>query len=129
MDLRAERIHGCANGGPAPSEVFAKNAAGAPELGLVVVEVGRSRVTKQLDSATKAIQMRTFSEFLQDYPDYAATSVLDDLRTGEFACLDESGQVYLDYTGSGLYAASQLREHIELLDRHVFGNPHSASRS
>ena len=73
--------------------------------------------------------MRTFSKFLQDYPDYPATSVLDDLRASEFASLDDLSQVYLDYTGAGLYTASQLREHMELLDRHVFGNPHSASPS
>ena len=35
--------------------------------------------------------------------------------------------VYLDYTGGGLYAASQLREHEAMLSGHVFGNPHSAS--
>jgi molybdenum cofactor sulfurtransferase len=73
--------------------------------------------------------MRTFSKFLQNYPAYSATSELDDLRANEFARLDGSGQVYLDYTGSGLYTASQLREHTELLDTHVFGNPHSASPS
>ena len=36
-----------------------------------------------------------------------------------------AGQVYLDYTGGGLYAESQLRAHHELLSRGVFGNPHS----
>jgi len=39
------------------------------------------------------------------------------------------GHVYLDFTGAGLYAASHVREHGELLERHVFGNPHSASPS
>ncbi len=34
-------------------------------------------------------------------------------------------QVYLDYTGGGLYAESQLRAHMEQLGEHVFGNPHS----
>ncbi|RMF02408.1 MAG: aminotransferase class V-fold PLP-dependent enzyme, partial [Chloroflexi bacterium] len=38
---------------------------------------------------------------------------------------DRQGQVYLDYTGGGLYADSQLREHISLLSNGVFGNPHS----
>ena len=33
--------------------------------------------------------------------------------------------MYLDYTGGGLYAESQLREHMRLLERGVFGNPHS----
>jgi selenocysteine lyase/cysteine desulfurase len=47
------------------------------------------------------------------------------LRAEEFSRLDEQGQVYLDYTGGGLYAASQVRRHGEALLRGVFGNPHS----
>ena len=33
--------------------------------------------------------------------------------------------MYLDYTGAGVYAESQLREHMGLLESGVFGNPHS----
>ncbi len=47
------------------------------------------------------------------------------LRSSEFGRLDEGGHVYLDYTGSGLYASSQLRRHEAFLERHVLGNPHS----
>ncbi|HMB81083.1 MAG TPA: aminotransferase class V-fold PLP-dependent enzyme, partial [Vicinamibacterales bacterium] len=53
------------------------------------------------------------------------TTVLDELRSSDFARLDAGGHVYLDYTGAGLYADSQLREHLELLRQNVFGNPHS----
>jgi molybdenum cofactor sulfurtransferase len=52
-------------------------------------------------------------------------SPLEELRKRDFARLDAAGQVYLDYTGAGLYADSQLTEHLELLRRDVFGNPHS----
>jgi selenocysteine lyase/cysteine desulfurase len=55
------------------------------------------------------------------------TSPLGELRATEFARLDASGQVYLDYTGAGLYAESQLAEHLALLRGGVFGNPHSLS--
>jgi molybdenum cofactor sulfurtransferase len=55
----------------------------------------------------------------------ADTAVLDALRRSEYARLDAGGHVYLDYTGAGLYADSQLSEHLELLRRNVFGNPHS----
>ena len=51
----------------------------------------------------------------------------ESLRNREFRRLDESDQVYLDYTGSGLYAESQLRRQEEFLRRHVLGNPHSES--
>jgi molybdenum cofactor sulfurtransferase len=63
--------------------------------------------------------------FQQSYPTFAATHVLDELRASEYARLDEQGQIYLDYTGGGLYAESQLRAHMALLSRNVFGNPHS----
>lgn len=63
--------------------------------------------------------------FRRAHPSYADTIVLDELRRTEFARLDSGGDVYLDYTGAGLYADSQLREHLELLRNNVFGNPHS----
>lgn len=49
----------------------------------------------------------------------------EELRAREFARLDEGGHVYLDYTGSGLYADCQVRDHDEFLEHHVLGNPHS----
>jgi len=59
------------------------------------------------------------------YPAYAGTAVLDDLRARDYTRLDETGHVYLDYTGGGLYAESQLARHRDLLAGAVFGNPHS----
>jgi selenocysteine lyase/cysteine desulfurase len=55
----------------------------------------------------------------------AESAKLAELRRSEYARLDAGGHVYLDYTGAGLYAESQLREHLELLRSSVFGNPHS----
>jgi selenocysteine lyase/cysteine desulfurase len=51
----------------------------------------------------------------------------DDLRRREFSRLDLSNHAYLDYTGSALYAESQVRKHHELLASGIFGNPHSDS--
>ena len=56
-------------------------------------------------------------------PDLART--FEELRAKEFSRLDECGYVYLDYTGSALYAESHLRDHQEFLEHHVLGNPHS----
>lgn len=47
------------------------------------------------------------------------------LRATDYARLDRLGHVYLDYTGGGLYAESQLERHHKLLSEGVFGNPHS----
>ncbi len=49
------------------------------------------------------------------------------LRAREFARLDELDQAYLDHTGGGLYAASQVTEHHRLLHDRLLGNPHSVS--
>jgi molybdenum cofactor sulfurtransferase len=68
-----------------------------------------------------------FERFLIDFPDYRSTEALDRLRAAEYAHLDESGHTYLDYTGAGLYSASQLREHSQWLSSGLFGNPHSGS--
>ena len=65
--------------------------------------------------------------FRQAYPAFESTSILDHLRATEYTRLDELEHTYLDYTGGGLYADLQLREHFELLRHHVFGNPHSQS--
>ena len=61
------------------------------------------------------------------HPRYAETAVLDELRRTDYARLDAGGHVYLDYTGAGLYADSQLSEHLALLRGGVFGNPHSVN--
>jgi molybdenum cofactor sulfurtransferase len=65
--------------------------------------------------------------FLKSYPTYPTTHLIDDLRATEYARLDAGGHIYLDYTGGGLYAESQLRRHNRLLAEHVFGNPHSGN--
>jgi molybdenum cofactor sulfurtransferase len=71
----------------------------------------------QMDSA--------FEVFRQAYPDFDSTRKLDELRAIEYARLDRHKHIYLDYTGGGLYAESQLRDHMALLSDGVFGNPHS----
>jgi len=63
--------------------------------------------------------------FKQAHPAFESTQTLDDLRAQDYARLDEQGHIYLDYTGGGLYAESQLRQHMALLCNGVFGNPHS----
>jgi len=70
-----------------------------------------------------------FVAFLKSYPTYPTTHIIDDLRAAEYARLDLGGHIYLDYTGGGLYADSQLRRHHHLLSEHIFGNPHSSNPS
>lgn len=66
-------------------------------------------------------------DFLRRYPSYPQTKALDDLRSRDYARLDKTGQIYLDYTGGGVYGESQLQAHFELLRQNVYGNPHSTN--
>lgn len=66
-----------------------------------------------------------YEAFLSDFPAYKQTLALDDLRQTDYARLDRNQQVYLDYTGGGLYAKSQLEQHFQMLEDGVWGNPHS----
>jgi molybdenum cofactor sulfurtransferase len=71
-----------------------------------------------------AEEPHALSFFLRRHAEFDA-SRLDRLRATEYARLDAQRQIYLDYTGGGLYAESQLSDHLDLLRHTVLGNPHS----
>ncbi len=68
-----------------------------------------------------------FTQFLKAYPSYPSTEGIDQLRATDYARLDLDGHVYLDYTGGGIYAESQIRKHLKVLTENIFGNPHSSN--
>ena len=68
-----------------------------------------------------------YAEFLKKYPAYASTLHIDKLRAEDYRRLDQAGHVYLDYTGAGIYAESQVRKHQQILLENTFGNPHSSN--
>ncbi len=68
-----------------------------------------------------------FDAFLKAYPAYPSTKSIDALRKTEYSRLDRDEHIYLDYTGGGIYAESQLKKHHELLSKNVYGNPHSTN--
>ncbi len=68
-----------------------------------------------------------YQAFLKAWPSYRQTESIDRLRRAEYSRLDTAEHIYLDYTGGGLYADSQLRLHQKLLAENVFGNPHSGN--
>jgi hypothetical protein len=63
--------------------------------------------------------------FAARFPEFDPDDRFATLRRLEYGRLDADDQVYLDYTGGGLHAASQLDAHIDLLRKAVLGNPHS----
>ena len=68
-----------------------------------------------------------FINFLKRFPTYPTTQFIDKLRASEYARLDLTEHIYLDYTGGGLYAESQIRKHHQMLSENVYGNPHSSN--
>src|SRR5210317_2391575 len=70
-----------------------------------------------------------YSAFIESHPSFNQTALLDEWRETQYNRLDANGQIYLDYTGGGLYSEMQLCEHMELLRTSVLGNPHSANPS
>ena len=68
-----------------------------------------------------------YEAFLAAYPTYKNTALLDEWRATEYSRLDDQQQIYLDYTGGGLYGNSQLQQHMTMLQNSVLGNPHSAN--
>ncbi len=66
-----------------------------------------------------------YADFLIRFPGYGDPPPVDCLRREEYGRLDRLGHVYLDYTGGGLYAESQIAKHRALLAERVLGNPHS----
>jgi selenocysteine lyase/cysteine desulfurase len=74
-------------------------------------------------------EQTAYGDFLRSHTEYSATIPLDELRATEYSRLDRDQQVYLDYTGAGLYGESQVREYASRLSQLVLGNPHSANLS
>ncbi|MCC6801660.1 MAG: aminotransferase class V-fold PLP-dependent enzyme [Anaerolineae bacterium] len=70
--------------------------------------------------------MRAETAFKARHPEIDFDA-LHELRRTEYARLDRDGHIYLDYTGGGLYAESQLQVHMQLLSNGVYGNPHSGN--
>ncbi len=83
-----------------------------------------SILSSRADGAAEPV---AYAAFLKAHPEYDRTNAVDALRASDYRRLDAGRHVYLDYTGGGLHAESQVRDHGDLLNRHVFGNPHSAN--
>ena len=86
-----------------------------------------TRVPEPAEGFEPAGRDEAEAAFMDATPAFRETAVVDDLRASEYGRLDAHGDVYLDYTGGSLYAASQVEEHLELLRDAVYGNPHSVN--
>ncbi|MBT5794141.1 MAG: hypothetical protein HOI10_04665, partial [Deltaproteobacteria bacterium] len=63
-----------------------------------------NQTEKHVDNSYVAAGLNSaYEEFLSAHPEYAETALLDECRKTEYGRLDENRQIYLDYTGGGLY--------------------------
>lgn len=86
-----------------------------------------SRSPERLHELREQALEKAHLAFLEAYPRWSSTALLDTLRTQEFGRLDQQQHIYLDYTGGGLYGESQVKKHCDFLLGHVLGNPHSTN--
>ncbi|KAJ7099316.1 pyridoxal phosphate-dependent transferase [Mycena belliarum] len=77
-----------------------------------------------LDEAAIAYQ-----EFLEVFPEYRLTWIVDALRRSDYGRLEASGETYVDYMGGAIYSEGLVRAHTEFLTRSLLGNTHSISTS
>jgi selenocysteine lyase/cysteine desulfurase len=92
----------------------------------VLPEIGRdARQLEAVHHYTLAGLDAAERDFLAACPGFDPAGTFPTLRRREYGRLDAAGHVYLDYTGGGLHAASQVDAHAELLRSQVLGNPHS----
>jgi selenocysteine lyase/cysteine desulfurase len=82
-------------------------------------------ITTRPSTSRLATLEQAQAAFQQRYPVFTTTHLLDKLRATDYARLDSQEQVYLDYTGGGLYAERQVHAHLAQLCEQVLGNPHS----
>jgi molybdenum cofactor sulfurtransferase len=83
--------------------------------------------TPVLKSEDALIMEEKQEQFRGMFPDYKKTAALDEIRRKDYSRLDDHRHVYLDYTGAGLYAESQVVKHQQLLLADAYGNPHSTN--
>jgi len=61
--------------------------------------------------------------------DVSLERFFNSVREKQYATLDESGHVYLDYTGGNIYPQCLVEMHHQFLQNAVYGNPHSTNPS
>lgn len=68
-----------------------------------------------------------YSAFLQAYPEYQSTWIIDTLRRSDLARIDRAGETYVDYMGGAQHPESLVRVHSDFLTQTIMGNTHSVS--
>ncbi|KAH8110424.1 PLP-dependent transferase [Phellopilus nigrolimitatus] len=66
-----------------------------------------------------------FDTFLNTYPEYQQTWIVDSLRRSDYTRLIRTDETYVDYMGGCLFPESLVQIHSDFLSRNIMGNTHS----
>jgi hypothetical protein len=83
-------------------------------------------ISAQNDTLPRGLA-EAYESFLQTFPEYRLTWILDTLRRTDYSRLTSSGETYVDYMGGSLYPQSLIQCHSTFLSQSVMGNTHSIS--
>jgi molybdenum cofactor sulfurtransferase len=75
----------------------------------------------------RSVYKSDYTAFVQKYPIYKETGILDSLRKAEFGRLEKAREVYVDYMGGCLWPKALVARHASVLASGLFGNTHSDS--
>ncbi|KAI5119823.1 hypothetical protein M0805_004758 [Coniferiporia weirii] len=70
-----------------------------------------------------------FDAFIDAYPEYRQTWIVDSLRRSDYGRLTRTDETYVDYMGGCLFPESLIKIHSDFLSRNIMGNTHSVSNS
>jgi len=70
---------------------------------------------------------KDYERFLAAHPSFRETFHIDQLRSRAFKRIEESGHVYLDFTGASLYSEELVATVSDNLRQVILANPHSHS--
>ncbi|KAL5512470.1 hypothetical protein ACEPAG_3123 [Sanghuangporus baumii] len=88
-------------------------------------------LVKPDDHAIEALPelKQAFDSFIDTYPEYRQTWIVDSLRRSDYTRLTRTDETYVDYMGGCLFPESLVQIHADFLSRNIMGNTHSVSNS
>lgn len=96
-------------------------------------EKGASAIQRSLiwpedhSTVTSSELKEAFDSFVDVYPEYRQTWILDSLRRSDYTRLTRTDETYVDYMGGCLFPESLVQIHADFLSRNIMGNTHSVS--
>lgn len=93
------------------------------------VSIAQETLVRPEDShdSTSTELNAAFATFLDEYPEYRQTWIIDSLRRSDYARLSRTEETYVDYMGGALFPESLVQVHSDFITRAVMGNTHSVS--